>query len=357
MTAYIIDNAVWTGHSEFQTGGVSRVLQGNSYTAGSGDVLVKPGDSADYGYYPFDSNGTPCSYHHGTMVASILAGNTYGVAKQASIVPLRIFKCSDNSTTTVYLNYAIDWIMSHSNPYRGNRPAVLSMSVFQFVSDSCASSFPQTTITAQQAGYLENEIDALLGWGYNSSTGFYTPYVVQETGYANYNWYGIPVVVSANNLSGNAGNTTPARMAYSNAANFSSGGHVISVGGVDEYDALWAGSGYVTDGCGFSHPLGSNYGDTVDIYASAKDITGAWVTSTTATTATHQDSGTSFSSPIVAGLIARLQQHYGTMTPADAWTALQNSSALPSSAIEPSGTNNKKVARMYGATTCSTEYP
>lgn len=361
VTAYMIDTGVWVDHSEFQTNGASRVLPGNSWTSGSGDYLVKTGDSSDYGYFPFTGtypNYTPCAYNHGTMTASILAGNTYGVAKGASIVPLRIFKCSDFTTTTVYLNYAIDWIMSHYNPYRANRPAVLSMSVFQFVSDSCASSFPQTTITQTQASYLENEIDALLGYGYNSSTGlFYTPYVVHETGYADYNWDGIPVVVSANNLSSNAGDTTPARMAYHNSANFSSGGHVISVGGVDNTDALWSEFATVADGCGNTHTKGSNYGDTVDIYASASNITGAWVTSTTATTATNQLSGTSFSAPIVAGLIARLQQHYGTMTPAAAWSALQSSSALPSSAIEPSGTNNKLVARMYGQSTCSTEYP
>jgi hypothetical protein len=336
VTAYVIDTGIWEGHSDFQTNGASRVLPGNSWTSGSGDYLVKPGDSADYGYFPFSGtspNFTPCSYHHGTLVGSILAGNTYGIAKGASIVPLRIFTCSSNTTTSVYLNYAVDWIMSHYNPYRDNRPAVLSMSVFQFVNDTCASTHPGVTITQTDASYLENEIDALLGYGYTSSTGFYTPYVVHETGYADYNWYGIPVVVSANNLSSNAGDTTPARMAYHNSANFSSGGHVISVGGVDNTDALWSEFATVTDGCGNTHTKGSNYGDTVDIYASASNITGAWVTSTTATTATNQLSGTSFSAPIVAGLIARLQQHYGTMTPAAAWTALQNSSALPSSAI------------------------
>ena len=125
VTAYMIDTGVWVDHSEFQTNGASRVLPGNSWTSGSGDYLVKTGDSSDYGYFPFTGtypNYTPCAYNHGTMTASILAGNTYGVAKGASIVPLRIFKCSDFTTTTVYLNYAIDWSMSHYKPTRTNRP-------------------------------------------------------------------------------------------------------------------------------------------------------------------------------------------------------------------------------------------
>jgi Subtilase family. len=81
------------------------------------------------------------------------------------------------------------------------------------------------------------------------------------------------------------------------------------------------------------------------------------VTSTTATTATSTRSGTSYSAPIVAGIIARLQQRYGAMSPLAAWNALQNSSAYPSTAIEPSGVNNKMVARIFGQASCSPEYP
>jgi hypothetical protein len=290
------------------------------------------------------------------MTASILAGNTYGVAKNASIVPIRVWSCGSQSfSTSYYFNWAIDWIMSHYNPYRDHRPALLSMSVFQFVNDSCANG--GGVVTQLQASYLENEIDALLGWGYSSSTGFYTPYVVHETGQPDYSWYGIPVVASANNMNNDAGDTTPARMAYHNAANLPAGGHVISAGGLDTSDQRWIDTTHGLNACGTLILLGSNYGPTVDIYAAAQNITGAWVLSTTTTTTTAFLSGTSFSAPIVAGLIARMQERYGAMLPAAAWSNLQSSSVLPSSAIEPSGVNNKMVARMYGAYTCSPEYP
>jgi hypothetical protein len=236
------------------------------------------------------------------------------------------------------------------------------MSVFYFVNDECLQYAPAGVVTHQEAGYFENELDALLGWGYNPSSGFYRPYVVHEPGQPDYQWPGIPVIASANNLDNDAGDTTPARMAYHNAANFISGGHVISVGGLDEGDHRWKDwDSSVNDACGQAHMFGSNYGPTVDIYAAAHDITGAWVTSDTSYTASKTLSGTSFSAPIVAGIIARLQERYGQMLPEDAWTQLQASSVFPPTGgqIEPywPHNNNKMIARLPGQLSCSPEYP
>ncbi len=199
-----------------------------------------------------------------------------------------------------------------------------------------------------------------MGYDWNGSA-FVTPHVVHESGHSDYNWDGIPVVVSANNQDANTGDTTPARMAWSNAANFGSGAHVISVGGLDENDARWTNDTTQSQeptACSASVNPGSNYGPTVDIYAAAHHIKLAALGSTTSTTTSSTTlSGTSFSAPIVAGLIARIQEVSGALSPAAAWTALQNSSLLPSSAIEPGGNNNKKIARLSGQASCSTEYP
>ncbi len=97
VIAYVIGTGTWVDHSEFQTGGSSRVLPGASFAA---DALIKPGDSADYGYYTYKPGPTypydpvPCFTSHDTATASNLAGNTFGVAKHASIVPIRIASCS-----------------------------------------------------------------------------------------------------------------------------------------------------------------------------------------------------------------------------------------------------------------------
>lgn len=349
VIAYVIGTGTWVDHSEFQTSGSSRVLAGTSFAS---DVLTKSGESVDYGYYPFNSVGSACSGHD-TATASILAGNTYGVAKHASIVPIRIIACS-HATSSIYLNYAVDWIMGSSNPYRSHRPAVVSISVYQFVTSSCNDS--QTKVTPTQASYLENEVDALMGYDWNGSA-FVTPHVVHETGHSDYNWDGVPVVVSANNQDSNTGDTTPARMAWSNAANFGSGAHVISVGGLDESDARWTNDTQMEPtACGADVHAGSNYGLTVDIYAAAHLLTFAWL-SGTSTTSSLTASGTSFSAPIVAGLIARIQEVSGALSPLAAWNALQSASLSPTSAIEPGGTNNKKIARLNGSASCSTEYP
>jgi Subtilase family len=136
---------------------------------------------------------------------------------------------------------------------------------------------------------------------------------------------------------------------------------VISVGGLDENDARWTNdtSQQEPPACSGNVNAGSNYGPTVDIYAAAHNIHFAVLGSTpSTTTSTGVISGTSFSAPLVAGLIARFQESNGTLSPAAAWTALQNSSLLPSSAIEPyPASNNKKIARLSGQASCSTEYP
>ncbi|MGC5413298.1 S8 family serine peptidase, partial [Streptomyces sp. DT225] len=66
VTAYVIDTGVRTTHEEF--GG----------RAASGFDAVDNDDSAD------DGNG------HGTHVAGTIAGATYGVAKKAKIVAVRV---------------------------------------------------------------------------------------------------------------------------------------------------------------------------------------------------------------------------------------------------------------------------
>lgn len=71
---------------------------------------------------------------HGTHVAGIVASNTYGVAKFASLIPLRVFGCPvdqhdgtfDSITTTDHILAAIDWAVENK---RAGVPAVISMSL------------------------------------------------------------------------------------------------------------------------------------------------------------------------------------------------------------------------------------
>jgi hypothetical protein len=137
--------------------------------------------------------------------------------------------------------------MSNLNTHRGpawgtggtpgsRTPAVVNMSVAHYVTN-CQANQSDTTFQ-NDASYLEHEINALLGYTYNSSTDtFSRPYYVQDDSTHTFAWYGIPVVVSANNFNTSATRFTPSRMAYSNSSFYASGhegGHVISVGAIDE---------------------------------------------------------------------------------------------------------------------------
>lgn len=99
VTAYVIDSGVLPWHVEF--GGRASI---------GADFI---GDGR---------NGVDCN-GHGTHVSGTIAGNTYGVAKQASIVAVRVFGCS-SSTANSTIIAAVDWVQA-------NRvlPAVANMSL------------------------------------------------------------------------------------------------------------------------------------------------------------------------------------------------------------------------------------
>lgn len=101
VSIYIVDTGVLATHSEF-----------------TGRML--PGYSAIN-----DGLGTNDCDGHGTHVAGTAAGSTYGVAKQASIVPVRVMNCSGSGTVSGIVA-GLDWIMRN---YSANQKAVVNMSL------------------------------------------------------------------------------------------------------------------------------------------------------------------------------------------------------------------------------------
>jgi subtilisin family serine protease len=96
VTVYILDTGIRYTHSEFQ---------GRAVT----------------GFDAFGGNGADCN-GHGTSVAGIAGGKTYGVAKQVRLVSVRIMDCNGSGSTSGIIA-GIDWIIN-------NRllPAVANMS-------------------------------------------------------------------------------------------------------------------------------------------------------------------------------------------------------------------------------------
>ena len=101
VSAYVVDTGVLASHVEF--GG--RVAAGWTAVAdgrGSGDC-----------------NG------HGTHVAGTVAGTTYGVAKAATIVPVRVLDCSGSGFNSDVVA-GLDWIAAN---HAAGAPAVVNLSL------------------------------------------------------------------------------------------------------------------------------------------------------------------------------------------------------------------------------------
>jgi subtilisin family serine protease len=100
VTAYVIDSGVRTGHNEFE-GRAS----GAYYDA--------------YGGTAQDCNG------HGTHVAGILGGKTFGVAKKVNIISVKVLDCAGSGTTSNVVA-GINWVTGH---HAAGQPAVANMSL------------------------------------------------------------------------------------------------------------------------------------------------------------------------------------------------------------------------------------
>lgn len=110
VTTYVVDTGVRATHADL--GG--RVAPGMDATGS--------GSSAD-------------CHGHGTHVAGTVAGHTYGVAKLATVVPVRVLGC-DGVGTTSEIVAGVDWITAH---HQAGVPAVANVSLGGDVSSTLDS--------------------------------------------------------------------------------------------------------------------------------------------------------------------------------------------------------------------------
>lgn len=74
-----------------------------------------------------DGNGTTDCNGHGTHVSATIAGTQYGVAKNATIVPVRVLGCNGSGTYSQVIS-GMEWILSPANP-NSKSQAVANMSL------------------------------------------------------------------------------------------------------------------------------------------------------------------------------------------------------------------------------------
>ena len=101
VTAYIIDTGILSTHTEF----AGRVRSG--FTSIS------------------DGAGSNDCHGHGTHVAGTVAGTTYGVAKSAQLVPIRVLSCTGWGSTSGVIA-GIEWAITN---HIAGTPAVANMSL------------------------------------------------------------------------------------------------------------------------------------------------------------------------------------------------------------------------------------
>lgn len=237
--AYIMDTGIEFGHVDFGSRAVAGV-----------DEISPSGGAAD-------CNG------HGTHVAGTLGGATYGIAKNVTLVSVRVLDCSGAGTLAEALS-GLNWVDSNAV-----KPAVVNMS---------------------------------LETGFSSALNLAVANTVTDS---------LVVVVAAGNDTSAACNVSPA-----------SESTAITVAASNSSDQF---------------PVFSNSGSCVDLIAPGVSITSDWYTSTTATAL---DTGTSMSTPHVAGAAAMYLVAHPTATPAQVAAALVANATSGAISSVPAGTPN-----------------
>ncbi|HYH99725.1 S8 family serine peptidase [Hyalangium sp.] len=219
VNVYVIDTGIRESHLEFE--GRAQVVFNN--------IALESGD---------DFSG------HGTAVAGIIGGKTFGVAKKARLNSVKAFSGTGEATMDGLVQ-AMEWVANNAVT-----PAIVNLSF--------------------------------------TTTGVLPPLDAAADVMANNP--GLVVVVAAGNAGIDACFCSPAHLQPD--ASHPSRARILTVGAIDEAHTRWS--------TGFT---GSNSGACLDLWAPGANIVSAGIASDTATT---NREGTSFAAPHVSGVAAIL---------------------------------------------------
>ncbi|MDX1996724.1 MAG: S8 family serine peptidase [Thermoanaerobaculia bacterium] len=230
---YVIDTGITNAGTEFG----SRLKSGRNFVASPPDTNTA------------DAWGSP---GHGTLVASIIGGNQYGVARNVSLYPARIFPSATPETTTDRVVNAVNWVVTNMNALHPGKPTLVNMSFFVAV-------LPGSSLGMMMSTAISSAITQ-----------------------------GVVFVAAANNHNQEACNFMPSGMTS-----------IVTVGGTDINDQRWVASS----------TSGSNFGLCVDLFAPAKDTLAI-----TKTGVVGSVGGTSSAAPHVTGAAALYLQSHPAIT-------------------------------------------
>jgi subtilisin family serine protease len=266
-TVFILDSGFTRQNSELD----GRVAPGVDLAGGDHGT---PMDLSD------DTSTKDCN-GHGTHVAGTVASTTYGVAKLARIVPVRVFDCS-GSTYSSTIVAGIEWVIAN-RPSSGG--AVINMSLGAIGGDTLVDSATQAAINAGITVVVAAGNGGADDFGDDACFGSTNSQGVYENG------------------------TSPARVV-----------DAITVGATGYDDGSGAApSGYTQD----LETYFSNYGTCVDILAPGAAIPSLDFAGTGSRTL----SGTSMATPLVAGAAALYLATHPSARPAEVQSALVDNAA------------------------------
>jgi subtilisin family serine protease len=102
------------------------------------------------GYSAIDGGSTVDCNGHGTHVSGTIAGATYGVAKRATVYPVRVLDCEGSGSTSDVIE-GIEWVASNAR-----RPAVANMSLggsrMQSINDAVSKAVAKGVVFVVAAG-------------------------------------------------------------------------------------------------------------------------------------------------------------------------------------------------------------
>ena len=291
VSVFVVDTGVFAGHAEFRwSPSLAPLSSSSSSPSSSSSSRVRKGFSV-FERGPSPTSGSPPPVPpededcvgHGTHVAALAAGLTFGLAKNATVVPVRVVGC-DGAAAVSDVVAGLDWISSVLFSGHGNGgendgdgddddadsassspfyslPAVVSLSV--------GSSRPSPV--------LDRAAQALVDGG-------------------------ALVVAAAGNAAADACGASPGRLPSA-----------LTVGASDRLDGVWP---------------SSNFGPCVDLHAPGVDVTSATSMhsggiegggggETFSSTNTAVASGTSMAAPIVSGAAAAFMEAWPGVTPAE----------------------------------------
>jgi len=328
--AYVLDSGILATHTEFMQDGISRVIAGKDFVNTSTDAgATNPCPGATI-YY----ESTPCKKTvdtfcvnggHGTAVASVLAGKTYGVSKHVKLISVRVANCFGTLNSAI-IEQGLHWIyndhVTRVKPTGGSYPAVVNMSFEMPIASGSAPTALET-----MAELLVNERN-------------------------------IVVVVAAGNGDMDVAKVSPARRSRT------AGGRLITAGGSTNTDRRWRcnpTNQWEADVCAPGTIRASNHGG-LDVFAPSQNIPAAGIKEPEAgtgrccvdsTTAQRQvaRSGTSFAAPAIAGLAAIHLTQDPSRTPDQVWDLIRiqasgNSGGSTPPAVMPTTANDASSADL-----------